>query len=64
MDHTQALHLMRLAPAMLETLQAFVTIEDAYERGEVTFPERAELRTKALQNAREIVNQTQETDHA
>lgn len=62
MDTAQALNLMKLATAMLDALQAFVAAEDAYERGEVTFTERAELRAKAMQDAREIVNQTQEAE--
>lgn len=64
MNHTEALHLMRLAPAMRDALQAFVDCEDAYDRGDVTFHERGVLRTKALQDAREIVNQTKENSDA
>lgn len=64
MDHTEALRLMRMAPAMRDALQAFVDCEDAYDRGEVTFHERVVLRAKALQDAREIVNQIKETNHA
>ena len=61
MDHTQALHLMKLAPAMLESLEEFVRTEDAYERGDVTFTERANLRNLALARARRLVDEAKET---
>lgn len=64
-DPARALLLMNLAPAMLDVLKAYITAEDAYSRGDVTFPERAELRAKALADARTIVNEvTQEHSHA
>lgn len=62
MDHTQALRLMKLAPAAVAVCEAIVAAEDAYQRGEITFPQRAELRIKALSDARTIVNEAnQET---
>lgn len=64
MDTTQALKLMKLAPAAVDVCEALVNAEDAFARGDITFHERAELRTKALQDAREIVNQTKENSDA
>ncbi len=62
MDTAQAMRLMKLAPAAVAVCEALVAAEDAYARGEVTFPERSELRAKALADAREVVNEAnQET---
>lgn len=65
MDTTQALKLMKLAPAAVDVCEALVNAEDAFARGDITFTERAELRAKALEAARAVVTEaTQESYHA